>query len=238
MDIGIHTGPFRDKTLDEIIKFAGDNGFGALEVMAGAGSGHIDVAVFSEQEAARIKDLLQQHGIRISSLGVYAQNNADPDPDKRRRAADTLKQGIDAAVLLGVDVVCTLGGMPVPGKTKFETIEQDLAEFFPPVCDYAARHGVKIALENWFATNLQGLEHWQRLFDVVPHENFGLNFDPSHLIWQGIDYLAAVDHFADRIFHTHAKDTEIRRDRLRWLGSLEDGWWRYVSCKPASSPAA
>jgi len=61
----------------------------------------------------------------------------------------------------------------------------------------------------------------------VPDDNFGLNFDPSHLVWQGIDYLQAVEVFAKRIFHTHAKDTEIVQHKLRWLGCLEGGWWRY-----------
>ena len=141
---------------------------------------------------------------------------------------DLLKKAVDAAELLGVDVVCTLGGMPVPGKDKFKTIQEDCTQVFPPVLDYAGERGIKIALENWYATNMQGLEHWKCMFDAIPHENFGLNFDPSHLIWQGIDYIAAVHHFGKRIFHTHAKDTEVREDKLRWLGNQAHGWWRYV----------
>jgi sugar phosphate isomerase/epimerase len=62
----------------------------------------------------------------------------------------------------------------------------------------------------------------------VPDANLGLNFDPSHLHWQGIDYLEAVDWFKDRIFHTHAKDVEIKRHMLRWVGNQSGGWWRYV----------
>ncbi|MCM8788274.1 MAG: sugar phosphate isomerase/epimerase, partial [Candidatus Omnitrophica bacterium] len=93
---------------------------------------------------------------------------------------------------------------------------------------FAAQHRVKIALENWFATNIQHLQHWEKLFQVVPDSNFGLNFDPSHLVHQGIDYLAAVDEFAARIFHTHAKDCEIDQHLLQRIGNQEKGWWRYV----------
>jgi sugar phosphate isomerase/epimerase len=140
-----------------------------------------------------------------------------------------VKRAVDAAVLLGVDVVCTLAGMPVPGKSKMQTIEEDCAAVFAPLAAYAESKGVKLALENWYATNIQHLGHWQRLFEVVPSASFGLNFDPSHLAWQGIDYLHAVETFAPRIFHTHAKDTEINEARKAWVGNQHDtGWWRYV----------
>ncbi len=72
------------------------------------------------------------------------------------------------------------------------------------------------------------LGQWELMFDLVPDENFGLNFDPSHLLVQDIDYLAAVDEFAERIFHTHAKDTEVRYNQKGYLGTNTDDWWRFV----------
>ncbi len=78
------------------------------------------------------------------------------------------------------------------------------------------------------ATNIQHLGLWELIFSEVPAANFGLNFDPSHLVWQGIDYLHAVDVFGKRIFHTHAKDTEVVAHRVAWSGNQVDGWWRYV----------
>lgn len=227
MEIGILTAPFAGEPLEVVAAFAGEHGFAALEVVAGAGSKHIDTSNFSQAEAERILELMERRALRISSLAMY-MNTTPPDPQQRAQVIEQLKKGVDAAKLLGVEVVCTLAGMPVPGKDKFQTIEQDCSQVFPPVLEYAGERGVKIALENWFETNLQGLEHWKCLFETVPHENFGLNFDPSHLIWQGIDYIAAVHHFGKRIFHTHAKDTEIREDKLRWLGNQARGWWRYV----------
>jgi sugar phosphate isomerase/epimerase len=109
-----------------------------------------------------------------------------------------------------------------------QTIEQDVPAALGPLVEYAGQKGVKIALENWFATNIQHLGHWKRLFEVLPGQNFGLNFDPSHLLWQQIDYLGAVEQFAPRIFHTHAKDCEVQEQKLRVVGVLEAGWWRYV----------
>lgn len=227
MEIGILTAPFAGEPLEVVAAFAGEHGFAALEVVAGPGSKHVDITNFTQADAERVLELMERRALRISSLAFYT-NTTPADPQERAQVIEHLKKAVDAAKLLDVDVVCTLGGMPVPGKDKFKTIEEDCKQVFPPALEYAGERGVKIALENWYATNMQGLEHWKCMFETVPHENFGLNFDPSHLIWQGIDYIAAVHHFGKRIFHTHAKDTEIREDRLRWLGNQAHGWWRYV----------
>lgn len=228
MYVGILTAPFGSETLEHVAAFAGEYGFEALEVSAGPGSRHINLTDFTEAEAARVTDLLERRNLRISSLAAYT-NNTDADPVRRAAANDTVRKAVDAAKLLGVDVVCTLAGMPVPGKSKMQTIEEDCAAVFAPLVEYAAQRGVKIALENWYATNIQHLGHWQRLFEVVPDANFGLNFDPSHLAWQDIDYIRAVEVFAPRIFHTHAKDTEINLSKKAWVGNQDGGgWWRYV----------
>jgi len=135
---------------------------------------------------------------------------------------------MEAAEALEVDIVCTMAGMPAPGKDRLKTLSEDFPKVFGPLAKRAAKAGQKIAFENWTATNLMNLEMWDRCFEVVPDENLGLNFDPSHLYWQGIDYLEAVDRYAKRIFHTHAKDTEVRQHLLRRLGNQVYGWWRYV----------
>lgn len=228
MHVGMLTAPFGNESLEHVAAFAGEYGFQALEVAAGPGSQHVNLESFTEADAERIRALLEKRALSISSLAAYV-NNTDPDPQKRAAANDTVRKAIDAASLLGVEVVCTLAGMPVPGKSKMQTIEEDCAAVFTPLAEYAASKGIKLALENWYATNIQHLGHWQRLFEVVPAANFGLNFDPSHLAWQDIDYIHAVDVFAPRIFHTHAKDTEVNAARKAWVGNQHDtGWWRYV----------
>ncbi|MBI4531450.1 MAG: sugar phosphate isomerase/epimerase [Candidatus Latescibacteria bacterium] len=227
MKVGLLTAPFGRESLDVVITFAAEAGFDALEVTATPGSQHIDPSRVSSDEAKRIAEGVRSKGLEISSLACY-MNMTDPDPSKRKQVVDHLIATIDTAAATGVDVVCAMAGMPVPGKDKMKTIEEDVREVYPPILRHAEEKGIKIALENWYATNIQNLAHWERIFEVVPSKNFGLNFDPSHLLWQGIDYLYAVERFADRIFHTHAKDCEIKEHTLRRLGNQASGWWRYV----------
>jgi len=226
MQIGLLTAPFdaKDWPLERIITWAGKNGFDCLEV---AVPKHLDPgAVLSQQAAAGLREKLSAAGVSISSLACY--DSRITDPAGRDQAVATLRSAVQAAEALGVGVVCALAGFPAPGKSKMKTIREDLPGIFGAVCAEADKRGIRIALENWFQTCLQHLDHWKALFEVLPQENFGLNFDPSHLLWQGIDYLAAVEEFAPRIFHTHAKDCAINDAALRRLGALEGGWWRYT----------
>ena len=227
MEIGLLTVPFRDKSLDHVIDFALDHGFDALEILATPGSPHLDPATLTARQAREIAKKVSDKGLRISSLGCYI-NTTDPDARTRRSVANHLIKTIDAANAMEVNVVGTLAGLPLPGMTRLETIEQVVPRVFSRILPRAAKKGVKIALENWTATNIRNLQEWDRLFEILPDECFGLNFDPSHLYWQGIDHLEAVDRFAGRIFHVHAKDTEVLVHKLRYLGNQERGWWRYV----------
>lgn len=224
MYVGLLTAPFGDKSLEEVIQWAGENGFAALEVAVGL---HLDPGNFQAAHAKQVKKLLQDSGVTISSLAFY-RNLLEADPAKRQYLIEDFKKVINAAASLGVEVVCTMAGMPLPGKSRMETIIEEVPKVYPALLEYAASQGIKIALENWTATNIQHLAHWDKIFEVVPHDNFGLNFDPSHLFWQGIDYLWAVERFGSRIFHTHAKDTEVRADQVRYIGNQDHGWWRYV----------
>lgn len=227
MTVGLLTAPFGSEDLDFVLRFAAESHFDALEIATGPGSRHIDTASFTEAQAEQVKRRVADAGLTISSLALY-NNVTAADPKERQANGDSIRRAVDIAAALGVDVVCTMAGFPVPGKDKMKTIEEDCAEVYPPLLEHAKSRGVKLAMENWFETNIQHLGHFQRIFEVIPHDNFGLNFDPSHLVHQGIDYLAAVDRFKDRIFHSHAKDTEIDEHHLRWYGNRSGGWWRYV----------
>jgi sugar phosphate isomerase/epimerase len=227
VEIGFLTAPLRDRPLEKVIAFAAEHGFQALEVMAGPGSPHLDPSGFTKTRAAQIKRALKASGVRISSLAHYA-NVLPPGEQERKQAVATLEAVMEAAEMLEVDIVCTMAGMPVPGKDRLKTLKEDFPKVFRPLAKRAAKAGLKIAFENWTATNLMNLEMWDLCFEMVPDENVGLNFDPSHLYWQQIDYLEAVDRYAKRIFHTHAKDTEVRQHLLRRLGNQVHGWWRYV----------
>ncbi|MBI3948592.1 MAG: sugar phosphate isomerase/epimerase [Armatimonadetes bacterium] len=227
MELGLLTVPFGQRSLAEVAAFACDAGFDALEIAAGPGSAQVDPSCFSGQAAEAVGQCLECVGLGISSLAYYA-NPLDPVPEQRRAVLEHLIRTIDAAAALEVPVVCTLAGNPLPGQDRMRTIEEEFPLALRPAVDHAGEKGIRIAFENYHATILQNLEHWRRAFEVLPDAHVGLNFDPSHLVWQGIDHLAAIEEFRDRIFHTHAKDVAINERRLRRIGCLGSGWWRYV----------
>ncbi|MCX7804426.1 MAG: sugar phosphate isomerase/epimerase [Planctomycetota bacterium] len=225
MEIGFLTACMRKQPVEEVVAFAGREGFTKLELSVG----HVDLDGLAAGGAAadKLKELLAAHKVGLSSLAAYV-NVLDTDAKIREKNRADLRKAIAAAKNLGVSVVCTLGGLPPPGISKADAIRDQSAPFFRETAKCAADAGVRIAFENWFATVLENLDLWKLMFDLVPDPNVGLNFDPSHLDWMGIDYLAAVTEFKDRIFHTHAKDTEVREDVLRRVGCNHRGWWRYV----------
>jgi sugar phosphate isomerase/epimerase len=183
------------------------------------------------QGARAIRSLIAGHGLDISSLAYYP-NILDPDPGVRSPAIEHLKKVIDAAVLLEVPIVGTFIGAEM---TKYA--DQNLETFatvWPPLIAFARERGIKIAIENcpmlWKQTWPGGTNLayspaiWRRMFEIIPDDNFGLNFDPSHLIWQFIDEVRPIKDFRDRIFHVHAKDMAIDREQLYQQGVVEPGF--------------
>jgi sugar phosphate isomerase/epimerase len=178
-----------------------------------------------------VSELLAGHGLTLSALAYYP-NNLDPDRDAREAAHGHLRKVIDAAPLLGVSVVGTFVGRD-PTRNVPESL-RDFREVWPPLVAYAEERGVRIAIENcpmifsndeWpGGTNLAATPAiWREMFAAIPSPSFGLNLDPSHLVWQMIDYERVVREFRDRIFHVHAKDMEIDRDGLYEHGVLSAG---------------
>ena len=241
MKLGLLTAAFPDLTLEEVADWAGAHGFETLEIAcwpAGggeqrryAGVSHIDTENLDAGGAAAVRELLTSRGLGISSLAYYP-NHLHPDRKHRAEVNAHLDHVVDAAVLLGVDVVGTFVGAD-PSASLTENL-RSFAEVWPALVDRATAKGVKIAIENcpmlfsgdeWpFGTNLARTPHiWREMFNVIPDAGFGLNLDPSHLVWQMIDYERVVYDFADRILHVHAKDMEIDRDGLQEHGVLSAG---------------
>ncbi len=123
------------------------------------------------------------------------------------------------------------------GNDKSRPLPENLerfAELWPPLVAHAGEHGVQIAIENcpmifsydeWpGGNNLAYNPHaWRAMFEVIPDAHFGLNLDPSHLVWQMIDAERVVYEFADRILHAHGKDLEVRPDGLYEHGVMSTG---------------
>jgi len=227
MKIGLLTSRFRDKSFEEICEFAGKNGFAALEVNC-MPNGHVSPQSVVEDGGKAVRALLDKHGVSISALACFL-DITDADEQKRRANVEHLSTTIEAASVLGVEVVTCIPGKPLPGKTRNETIKTVLPDVLNPLAEKAEARGVKLAFEIWWATNVRNPDNWATLFETIPSKALGLNFDPSHLYWQQIDILAAVDEFGDRIYHTHAKDCEVKEHILRRVGNQEERvWWRYV----------
>lgn len=226
MQVGLLTAPFRSDPIDVIVDFAAEAGFDALELDVRPGCEHLSVEL-DDAEVADIIARVRDAGLEVSMLACYI-DIGDADESQRQANRDALARAVEMASANSVEVVGCLSGRPPEGMSREDAIEQISVPFYADFAPRAADQGVKLAMENWFATNIMHLGHWEMIFDAVPDENFGLNFDPSHLFHQQIDYLLAVEVFADRIFHTHGKDTEVLEHKLAWYGNRsERTWWRY-----------
>ena len=241
MKLGLLTAPFPRRSLAQVADWAGEAGFQMLEVACWpakggerrryAGTSHIDVA---NLDPGRVREALDRHGLEISSLAYYP-NNLHPDAAERKAANTHLRKVIDAAAKLGVPTVGTFAG-----RDRTKNLPDNFREFrkvWPRLVEHAESRGVKIAIENcpmlfshdeWpGGTNLAATPAaWDEMFSIVDSPSFGLNLDPSHLVWLMIDAERVVRDYAEKIFHVHAKDLEIDRDGLYRNGtiSLGMGW--------------
>ncbi|MBI3409323.1 MAG: sugar phosphate isomerase/epimerase [Planctomycetes bacterium] len=241
MQLGFVSAILGDLTLEQVLAFAAAEGFGCVELMCWppggadrryAGVTHLDVTELSTSRLAWLRELLTRSGVAISGLGYYP-NPLHPDPEHRQRVIGHLKKVISAAPFLNVNVVNTF-----IGRDSKKSIAENwplVREVWPGIVEHAAREGVTLGIENcpmlftqdeWpGGANLATTPAvWRKMFEDIPHPRLGLNFDPSHLIWQHIDPVRAIREFGKRIVHFHAKDTRIDRDQLYETGAMGLGW--------------
>ncbi len=237
MKLGFVSAILGDLSLEEVLEFAAAESFACVELACWprgkadrryAGVTHIDADEFTQSDANRINDLLAASVVEISSL-CYAANPLSPDAEEAQVAIDHMRKVAVAAELLGVDVVTHF-----IGRDWTRSVDDNWPRFlevWKPHVRFTEDHGVKVAIENcpmFFSKDEwpggKNLAYspavWRRMFADIPNESFGLNLDPSHLIWQRIDYLKPLREFADRIFHTHAKDARVDQDKLDDVGIL------------------
>jgi sugar phosphate isomerase/epimerase len=241
MQLGFVSAILGDLTLEEVMAFAADEGFPCVEVMCWppgkadrryAGVTHLDVTNFTDETAAHVRDLVRIHGVRISGLGYYP-NPLDPDPAHRQTVGEHLKKVIRAAPKIGVRIVNTF-----IGRDPCESLAKNLEaarQVWPPIVAEAHAAGVRIGIEHcpmlfsddeWPGGKNLAVSPgvWRALFGMFPGGTLGLNFDPSHLVWQFIDCGRAVREFGAHIVHAHAKDERIDHEKLYEVGALGLGW--------------
>jgi sugar phosphate isomerase/epimerase len=247
MKLGMLTACLPNRSLEEIARWAAGAGFEALEVAAWPDLGdrpftatHLRVEDFTERDAERTRALFDQHGLTLSALAFY-DNNLHPDPAERAAINQHVTACIDTAALLGCPYVGTFVGRD-PGRSVAENLAE-AEKLFPRLVEHAGEKGVQLIIENcvmegWHPDGYPGNlayspELWEWMFSLGLY----LNFDPSHLMWMGIDPVAALRPYVERIPHAQAKDIELfpdKRNRYGWPGRAIErpdpwdvGWWRY-----------
>lgn len=248
MKLGLLTACMPERPLEDVAAWAGANGYEALELAAWPTIGdrpftasHLAADAFDAREAERVRGALDANGLALSALAYY-DNNLHPDPAQR--------EAIHGHVRACVDAAAALGGVPVGtfvGRDPARSVAENLREaerVLPPLVAYAADRGVRLMVENcvmegWHPDGYPGNlayspELWEWMFGL----GLWLNFDPSHLLWLGIDPVAALKPHVERVIHAHAKDAETfpaQRDRYGFFGRTatreqdpwDMGWWRY-----------
>ena len=235
--LGFVSAILADQTFEEVISFASETGYSCVEIMCWpmgkaerryAGVTHINVGRLSGKDIDEIHRLLNKKGVSISGLGYYP-NPLEPDKANADRYIKHIKKVIDAAKRLGIENVNTF-----IGRDHRKSIEANFKKFkrvWPGIVEHAEKRGVKIGIENcpMFFSNdewpggknlASSPAIWRRMFDEIPSANFGLNYDPSHLVWQFMDYIKPIYEFKDRIFHVHIKDAKVLREKLDDVGVL------------------
>ena len=248
MKLGLLTACMPERRLDEIAAWAGSHGYEALELAAWPALGdrpftasHVAADAFDDAEADRVRGALEENGLELSALAYY-DNNLHPDPVER--------EAVHAHVRACIDAAAALGGVPLGtfiGRDPAGSVAENLREaetVFPPLVDYAGERGVKLMIENcvmegWHPDGYPGnLAYSPELWEWMFEFGLYLNFDPSHLLWLGIDPVEALRPYVDKVAHAHAKDAETfpaERNRYGFFGRTatreEDpwdmGWWRY-----------
>lgn len=237
MKLGFVSAILPDLSLEEVFAFAAADGFACVELMCWpkgkaerryAGVTHLDVAGFTKQDAARVNKLAAKHGIAISGLGYYP-NPLAPDTKEAAVYVAHIQKVIEASALLGVNVANTF-----VGRDWTKSVDANWPRFlktWKPLVKFAQDRGVKIGIENcpmlFTSDEWPGGKNlatspkiWRRMFEDIPSPHFGLNYDPSHLAWQQMDYLKPLVEFRERLVHVHAKDVRIDREKLDDAGIL------------------
>ncbi len=202
MKFAFYSAALGDEALDQVAVWASNAGFDALEIDF---LRHLNLA--NDWHAALRS--VREPGLEVCAITLFG-NLLDSNQTQRNRLREQARELALFAAESGVPAIVLFPGRD--DNLSEEENYQNLATFFQTLSQETPR--VRILIENWpgphkryIATTPEG---WRKLFKLV--RDLGLEFDPSHLIWQNIDPIAAAKEFVDRIFLVHGKDTEISGD--------------------------
>lgn len=237
MKLGFVSAALSHCSFEQVIDFAASNGFECVEMACWplgdaerryAGVTHIDVTDLTKKRQEYIIGYCRQKKVKISALAYYP-NMMDEDLERRAFYIAHLKKVICAAAELGVGLVTTF-----IGRETHKSIAENLEVYqkvWQPIVRLAEEKGVKIAIENcpmlftddeWPGGQNIAVSPavWRRMFELIPSRALGINYDPSHFIWQQMDYILPLYEFKDRIYHTHCKDIKLLKNKLNDVGIM------------------
>ncbi|NDL68654.1 sugar phosphate isomerase/epimerase family protein [Anaerotalea alkaliphila] len=237
MKLGFVSAILDKKSFEEVIDTASRIGYECVELACWpreaatrryAGVSHIDTDDLDDAKASHLLSYCKERNVDISALAYYP-NTLDADLEKRAKHVEHLKKLIKAASLLGVSTVTTF-----IGRMQDKTIEENLLAYkdvWTPIVRLAEENNVRIAIENcpmlFTADQWPGGQNlaatpaiWRKMFEVIPSDNLGLNYDPSHFVWQQMDYIRPIYEFKEKIFHVHYKDIKLYPERLNDVGIM------------------
>lgn len=252
MKLGVFTALYNEKPLEEVAKYVSGLGYEMVELAAWKSSNHLDIEKVLADKTYRTKLLGMLHGfnLEISALSNHLEGQLILGPldwttddwaptkdtdGKVKYGVERMKDTARAAAALGVKIVAGFTGSQVWGQwysfpeqniKAYERAWEIFAERWRPILDVFKKEGVKFALEvhpTEIAYNIETAEDCLKAIDARPE--FGFNFDPSHFIWQMIDPVIFLKKFPDRIFHAHAKDSELQQDEVARSGVIPNGPW-------------
>ena len=237
MKLGFISSILDTYSFEEVIDTAAALGYECVEVACWpkekaarryAGITHIDIEALTDDKITYINEYCSRKKVEISALAYYPNTITDNEKE-RKKAVDHLKAMINSAPKLHVDTITTF-----IGRVQNLTVEENLKifkEVWTPIIKLAEEHKVRIAIENcpmlfgpdqWpGGQNLMTTPAiWRKAFELIPSDFFGLNYDPSHFVWQQIDYIKPLYEFKDKIFHVHYKDIKVYPDKLNDVGIM------------------
>ena len=242
MQLGVFTPVFQELSMDEmLVALRGLPGIQALELGAGGwpGASHLDVEglLTSGTARAELRSQLREAGLTISALSCHG-NPVHPVREIAERDDAIFRRTVQLAALLEVKTVITFSGCP--GGSEHDRTPNWIVTAWPPECvasltwqweqrlvpywreaeRFASQHGVRVALEAHPGFMVYNPDTMLRLRAATgPH--LGINLDPSHLWWQGVDIVAAIHALGDAIFHVHAKDVAMNQRAMAISGVLD-----------------
>ena len=237
MKLGFVSAILPELSLEEVLQLASTIGYDCVEVMCWpvgkstrryAGVTHVNVSQFNEAEAERVKGLCEKYGVDISALGYYP-NPLVADEGEANVYKEHIKKMIDASHILGLK-----GANTFVGRDHTKSVDDNWSRFeevWKEIIGHAESCDVRVGIENcpmlftndeWpggknLATSPQ---IWSEMFARINSDHFGLNYDPSHMIWLHMDYLGPMQNFSNKLFHIHAKDVRLDRDDLNKHGIM------------------